>query len=299
MQIPKLEKLALYYGYPSLVNGSEGDVEKAIGVFSSYDSIVFGANLELKTHEDHEKAKEVIGSLMPKIHTFGYINLGVTTGHLEVKDIYNRITAWKKMKAYGIFLDSAGYDYGVSRKRQNDVIQRIHDESLSVFINAFNPADAFGEDRIAFNETDGGNPDGLKCLLNKKDYYLHESFQIQNGQFVDSAFWAEKCKKAITLSNPFGTHHMTTTATSKDTPFNPDQLNFAWWSALLWGFQGFSWGEKWFSSDGNLPFRERPSVSVGTSFKGDVVTDQQLFKRDTDLGTILVDPNNHQGSFTS
>lgn len=283
MQIPKLEKLTLYYGYPSHVNGSNGEVEKALQSFQAYDSIVFGANLELSSHEDHERTHEIISALKSKTHVFGYINLGVTNGHLELNDIYDRIKAWKKMKIFGIFLDSAGLDYGVTRPRQQDVIQHVHESGLNIFINAFKPEDIFHE----------------KCLLTKDDYYLHESFQIQEGEYVDPGFWAAKCEKALQLSKPYGTKHMATTVTSKEIPFNLDQLHYAWWSALLWGFYGFSWGEKWFSSDGSLTFRERPTPNVGKSFISDVSTNGHLYERKTDHGTILVDTETHIGSFTS
>ena len=39
-------RLAIYYGYPSLVNEARGDVEKAASVFSAYDVVVLGDGLE-------------------------------------------------------------------------------------------------------------------------------------------------------------------------------------------------------------------------------------------------------------
>ena len=41
-----LARLAIYYGYPSLVNGANGDLEKAARVFSAYDVVVLGDGLE-------------------------------------------------------------------------------------------------------------------------------------------------------------------------------------------------------------------------------------------------------------
>src|SRR5438552_3608566 len=40
-------RLAIYYGYPSLVQGARGDLERAVATFSDYDVIVFGDGLEL------------------------------------------------------------------------------------------------------------------------------------------------------------------------------------------------------------------------------------------------------------
>ena len=283
--IPKIEKLAIYYGYPSHVNGSEGNIEKAIKVFSAYDSIIFGANLELEKHEDHSKTKEIIHSLSNTIHMFGYINIGLTNGKLDLKEIQKRIQLWKNMGIYGIFLDAAGYDYGVTRERQNKIIRMAHDKELSVFINAFNPDDVFSEDPTPI-------------LLSNKDYYLHESFQIQDGKYVDPEFWILKSTKALEKSKPFGTKQMVTTVSSQKTDFKQDQLAYAWWSTLLLGFHGFSWGEQLFSSDGHLPFRERPSEKIGEKFLGKVKSQGHLYTRETDQGIILVDGDNHIGSFT-
>src|SRR5580700_1293712 len=39
-------RLAVYYGYPSLVNQAAGAVERAVGVFSGYDVVVLGDGME-------------------------------------------------------------------------------------------------------------------------------------------------------------------------------------------------------------------------------------------------------------
>src|SRR5438876_5501709 len=43
------QRLAIYYGYPSLVNGAHQDLSRAVAVFSEYDLIVLGAGLEFDT----------------------------------------------------------------------------------------------------------------------------------------------------------------------------------------------------------------------------------------------------------
>ena len=44
-------RLAIYYGYPSLVEQSGGDTARAAAVFGQYDAIVFGDGLELPDAE--------------------------------------------------------------------------------------------------------------------------------------------------------------------------------------------------------------------------------------------------------
>src|SRR6516225_837643 len=43
---PDLKRVAVYYGYPSLVNGAKGDLDKAAQVFNRYHIVVFGDGLE-------------------------------------------------------------------------------------------------------------------------------------------------------------------------------------------------------------------------------------------------------------
>src|SRR5436190_6871477 len=40
------QRLAIYYGYPSLVDGARGDIARVAAVFGEYDVVVFGDGLE-------------------------------------------------------------------------------------------------------------------------------------------------------------------------------------------------------------------------------------------------------------
>src|SRR2546426_3076100 len=44
---PAPQRLAIYYGYPSVVEQAGGDIARAAAVFGQYDTIVFGDGLEL------------------------------------------------------------------------------------------------------------------------------------------------------------------------------------------------------------------------------------------------------------
>src|SRR5258707_9542534 len=82
-------RLAIYYGYPSLVNGSNGDVEKAAAVFSAYDVVVFGDGLEFADHQtsrvaqgdpaEHQKVAQIIAAVKRRnssTQIYGYVPLG-------------------------------------------------------------------------------------------------------------------------------------------------------------------------------------------------------------------------------
>ncbi len=55
-------KLAVYYGYPSLVNGAYGNLNAAATVFSNYDIVVFGNSLQFpQSYSDHPEQNHYAG----------------------------------------------------------------------------------------------------------------------------------------------------------------------------------------------------------------------------------------------
>jgi hypothetical protein len=292
-------KLAIYYGWPSLVNGSGGNLNAATEVFNDYDIVVFGDGLQYDSHQDHNNTATIINNLKtPPNNTavYGYIPIGVTTGNLSMAEIQNRVNAWNAMGIAGIFLDETGYDFGVSRQRQNDIVDYVHNKGLSVFINAWNPDDVFSD---AIEPT--YNPAGISTHLDSNDIYLYESFQIILSDYQDATSWANKSDKALTYKNRFGTRMATVTTVSPENPsFNQGKLDYAWWSTLLYGFDFMGWGELFFSAlDNNLPYRKRPDVGeIGSAFISFAVShNSPLHTRTTTRGTIEVNTDTHMGRF--
>ena len=64
-------------------------------------------------------------------HVFGYVDLG-RTNWLSIPDLIDRIERWGAMGADGIVLDEAGYDFGVTRERQNAAVSAAHARGLRV-----------------------------------------------------------------------------------------------------------------------------------------------------------------------
>src|SRR5690349_10222453 len=53
------QQLAIYYGWPSLVNNSNTNTNLATQAFSAYDILVFGDTLEFDTHPDHARTQTI------------------------------------------------------------------------------------------------------------------------------------------------------------------------------------------------------------------------------------------------
>lgn len=293
------DKLLIYYGFPTSINMSFG-VLNASGHFNDYDLVVLGDGLTNPSHPDHQNTIDIIAHpLTAATSFFGYIDLGVSTQNLSQTEIETRIAGWKAMGADGIFFDDFGYDFGTSRGRQNAAVDAAHAQGLPVIANAFVPADAFS---AAIDLT--YNPTGVATSLGASDFYLYESHQIRLAQYDAEATWRTKADaiEAFRQALGFGVLSITTTNIDDPAAYDANQFFYAWHSALLSGHVATGWGEFSFSaagaSNGQAPFRTRPSVSPGTSFLGGVVDDSPVFLRNTDVARIHVDTSDHSYAVT-
>ena len=312
------ERLAIYYGYPSLVNGSKGDVERAADVFSKYDVVVLGDGIEFPDRasgrstpgdpEEHQKALRIIAAVRnrsPKTRFFGYVCLGDIPSpegeqiSLTPEQIDERIRLWKRMGVAGIFLDEAGYDFPVvTRERQNMAVKMIHDLGLSAFMNAYFLDHLFSvEDKLPHANGAGKNPKRLPPLLDGRDLFLLESFQVSNGTYESVAAWQARLNQALAFRRRYGPRIFATTTSTEQKSFYSEQFNYAWWTAVLFGLDGFSWGEPNFAAQSNrLP--ERSCSLGGATLRGSqdsraVGSDNNFFWRKMGSSLIVVDTRNH------
>jgi len=277
-------RLAIYYGYPSLVNGSDGDVEKAASAFNNYDVVVLGDGLEFEDQQpgrypqgdpaEHEKVRQIMSAVRkhnPATRFYGYVCLGEIPWPkgqqtaLSPKELEQRIQLWKKMGASGIFLDEAGYDFAaITRKRQNLAVQMIHEFGLSAFMNAYFVDHLFSrEDNLAYTNGQQKNPEGLAPLLDHGDLFLLESFEVKNGVYESAATAQARLKQALIYRQRYGAQIFATTTTTEQQPFNAEQFSYAWWTARIYGLDGFSWGEPNFAALSNtLPNHQCGSESA-------------------------------------
>jgi len=281
------QRLAIYYGWPSVVNGAGGNVTTATNTFAQFDIIVFGAGLEETTHGDHANTVAVINNLnaLGGKKVFGYVNLGCTPNP-DTTAIKQKINKWSDMNVYGVFLDCAGFDYiGVTRTIQNDITDYAHGKGLKVFMNAWNP-DHIGGD---LNEKGVYQP----SRVGAGDWYLAESWLIYSNTYQSISDWAVKADKCLTYKRNKGieTAVISTNAPSSAQPTDntTDKFKMAWWAAAMYGFP-FQWSDSWYSAGNNVLNLYPDAVNYGSSFIGDPVHHSASTSnyRTTDTGTIYV-----------
>lgn len=286
--------LLIYYGWPSMINGS-ASVSDASIEFGRYDYAVLGAGLEEASHGDHSAAVQIMNDPDNSSTVFfGYVDLGVTTSNFSIADIKIKIDEWKVSGADGIFLDDFGYDYGVTRSRQNEAVSYAHSAGLAVVANAWNPDDAFG------NEIDSSwNPAGVSTELGSGDYYLAESSQIEDGGYQSGSDWFSKVNRIKVFRDLIGFHVLSVTTNDAADVYDSDKFFYSWYSALLAGYTAAGWGEFDFSSDDNYaPYRARPGINPGRSFSGWITDESPLYHRDTNSGRIWINTVAHTCGFT-
>lgn len=256
--------LCIYYAWPSVVNGSAGNTSAAINVFKNYDLVVFGGGIWETTHGDYAKTKTIIAGLKaakPSIRIFGYIDVGVSplpAQNLSIAQLQTAIDGWKDMGVHGIFGDDFGYDFQVTRSRQNAFIDYAHSKGLSVFANSWNIDDALG---------------GSDCHLDGSfnDFCLLESFLVaQNvyrplGEFKsrgDKAYFYMKTKKiGIACTSTLSSSNLSSTSA------NTDKFRQSWHGAAMYNFDAFQFTDDNLSaSNATVYFYTNPVTSYGTGW---------------------------------
>lgn len=257
------KKLAVYYGWPSAVNGAGGVVATAAAEFAQYDSVIFGAGLEDPGHGDHANTVAIIADpQMASTEVFGYID-----ATLSLDDIQDKIDAWHSMGVNGIFFDQFGYDFNVSRENQRAMVWCVHCKSLKAFVNAWNVDDVFSD---AVDATH--NPDGKSTRLTSGDIYLAESWQIVNGAYdTNVSAWETKANKMISARDTHGVE-LACVTTYDASAYDQAKWDYAYYSAALYGLDYAGFGEELFSaSSALLPYRPRKDI-LGTKRIGSILS---------------------------
>ncbi len=231
---PPLKSLLVFYGWPSTINGAGGDVATAATHFAAYDLVFVGGGLEDPTHADHVKTKAIIQAVGAKTKFYGYVPLGNRPGRdkcLPDQEVAGRVALVSKLGAKGVLLDEFGFDYGVTRARQNAAVQKAHAAGLAVIANAWDSDHVFLPDAA-----------GVAPARKAGDAYLWESYRFQEGKAVPLKDWRARADKVAAGRKvlPLSVYSLSTnTVVAKR-----DDARFAhqWFSAVIDGHDATGWG---------------------------------------------------------
>ncbi len=195
-----MQPFAVYYGWPSSVNGADGDVGRAIAAFDGLRAVVFGD--DCATSVGDALAGPIMAGIVARGGApYGYVSVGVTHGEPNhpLEELHARIDAWCRLGARGLLIDCAGADYGVSRARFDAVVRYPHTYGLHVLSNAWDC-----DDVLAASET-----------LGPGDGYLGENDVLCDGQLLDPRTYEPKLARMARYKADLGVT-LYATATTRD-----------------------------------------------------------------------------------
>lgn len=206
---PGFKKALCWYGYPSdIQNLYEPDLCAA--EYSKYDLVIFGDEYEDPKHEDYANFQKILGLMKSSVKTAGYVPIGCigsttdeeSRSNFTIAELKVFIDQWKTLGVKGIFLDEFGYDYKVTRERQNELVDYCHNNNLFVVANAWFIEDVFDSDNTRTGGEEYpdflGNPNGLDAHLNENDIY-----------FFENLFSEATSKKKFTISTSYRVQQVT------------------------------------------------------------------------------------------
>jgi hypothetical protein len=285
-------RLLVFYGWPSTINGANTNINTAAGHFSQYSHVVFGEGIQDPGHEDHQRTRSIIAhSTTSQTLFFGYIPLGARPGdrNLSQSVIAQHAQQWAAMGVDGVLLDEYGYDYEVSRARQNAAVDALRANGLLAIANAWRPADAFG------TEISSANPIGIPTRLDSRDYYMAESYQVIGGVQTDPNFWRAKEQATAEFRANLGFKVVSITTPNASGAFNARLWDYAWYSAAMHDHTAVGWGELFYSAGNSLaPFRVRPTPD-GQVFVSPVSNVGARYSRRTCAQELWIDASTASG----
>ena len=191
-----LRSLLIFYAAPIIINAVY-DPDYAAAMLARYDDVVLGNDLANPSNPNYATTSTIISklaALAPNTVVWGYIDIGVNAPayNHSLSSLQAQIDQWIAIGARGIFCDDYGYDFGVTRDRQNSVLDYIHGKGVGAMMNAWNIADALSPAIVATY-----NPSGTAAHADARDVYLLESWVFNSDAWPAphyATFWDLKTR---------------------------------------------------------------------------------------------------------
>lgn len=177
-----LRNMLIFYAPPTIINAAYS-VDVAAQTLCRYDDVVLGTGLEDPAGPYFADTRSIISKVAgwsPGTVIWGYIDTGISTGNLSLATLERQVDEWIAIGAKGIFCDVIGYAYGVSRARQNTIIDLIHSRGVGAILNVYNPDETLGSQVDATY-----NPQGAPTHADDRDILLLESWVCNSEAYAD------------------------------------------------------------------------------------------------------------------
>lgn len=258
--------LLIYYGWPSAFNAYWSN-EAVAKEMARYGLIVLGAGLQDPSHGDYSNTSAIIArirQLNPRALVFGYVATTEAIGTFQTK-----AGQWNTLGVHGIFMDVAGYDYGINRADFNARVDYVHGQATAnvCFANAWNMDHIIGIADDASYPNATWNSGAVASNLRATDWYLLESFPVNTDAFSGNAGyesksdWAVRGVKAIGHRATYGINLCGSGIIANTSSAGQALFNFLFISALQFSLDGVGSSDTSYASGSAAVYWwARPSV---------------------------------------
>jgi hypothetical protein len=233
-----------------------------------------GDEYRVANHADYPNTLKIvprIKALNPSTQIFGYVTVNQTLANFQAK-----ADDWNTLGVDGIFMDEAGYDHGSvatnGRDAFNDKVDHVHalSDASTCFVNAWNMDHIIGTENDTSYPNTTWNPDEDPSNLTEDDWYLLESFPVNDTAYTAStpdgyepkADWASRGVKAQGHRATYGINLAAAGIIDNDNSNGQDLFDFLFVSACMWALDAVGSSDtSYAASSAAVDFWTRPDVS--------------------------------------
>jgi hypothetical protein len=267
-----------------------------------------GDEYRVANHADYPNVVKIVDrikQLHPATKIFGYVSVNQILSAFEAK-----ADDWNTLGVHGIFMDEAGYDYGTvatnGRDAFNAKVDYVHalSSASTCFVNAWNMDHIIGTANDPSYPNTTWNPSNNESSLTKDDWYLLESYPINDAAYTAStpdgyepkADWASRGVKTQGHRATYGINLAAVGIIANGNAGGQDLFDFLFVSACMWaldavGSSDTSYGASSSAVDfwGRLDVSKMgPIYSLNASVQVDL-GDADVYWRYVEFGTFELD----------
>ena len=233
--------MLIFYGWLNSFNSAQHgwNNEKVAQEMARYGVVVLGDGVEDPGHGDYANTQVIIPrvkALNPSALIFGYVDATAVIGTFQTK-----AGQWNTLGVHGIFMDKAGYDYGLNRADFNTRVDYVHGLSTAklAFANAWNTDHVLGTANDVSYPNSTYNSGLVASKLNTSDWILLESLAVNttaysgNGGYASKSDWSARVAKMISLRATYGVNFASVGIINDDNAGGVDLFKFAFISAMM------------------------------------------------------------------
>jgi len=304
---PNPQDLLIYYGWLNSFNSATNSWNNELVAqdMAKYNYIVLGDGIQSPSHGDYANTEIIVPRikvLNQHAQIFGYV-----TANQSLSNFQTKVDEWDALYVDGIFIDEAGYDYGVTRSGLNDRIDYVHGKTYAniCFANAWNIDHVLGTDNDISYPNTTWNPDLIESNLTSSDWYLLESYPINTtaysstGGYESKSDWVDRGTDAVLKRYEYGINLAAVGIINNDNVNGQDLFNFGFVSAMTWNLEVFGTSDTSYGAGSAIVTRwDRPNTeglgrewAISPSVQMDYV-DNDKYHRYLDFGRLTLDFSN-------